>query len=165
MIKINKAELLETLNKIRLSQLKLDSIIQSKKGNGSTEYLILALFAEFGEMLNEWNLFKFWHSNPVVNEDAWKEESIDILHIAMTLLNELTLSDYLKPIEQAIDLAFEVDYEEALLLKTTTPGDTSNLVSWIAIAILPFKEDWAELETAYYKKHNKNIERANNINY
>lgn len=65
-----------------------DDVIITRKLEGSDEQWIqrymMAMFVEMAELLDETN-YKWWKNPKVVDEDALKEELVDILHFFISL--------------------------------------------------------------------------------
>lgn len=173
--------------KILRAQAEIDKLIMEKAG--LTKYKLfdveLALKVELGELANEWQGFKFWKANKKINREKMLEEWADCMAFACSIENysfkiialnkageedinnagKETLEDiseqiYCKEIdpkrEQVLN-ALNVRNMFIHLLKSSCV-DIAEVV--VLGELLGFTHE--EMEQAYFKKRDKNLERIRN---
>lgn len=173
------ADLLNTVRLMFSDQLLIDEQITANKSTGTIFLRSIALYAELGEMLNEYNEFKFWHANPVKNVAAWKEEHIDILAVSLSMgnmmaedlqkndepvLKEQFMEELLRDVAYTLYITEEKAGYDGLIVLAASIG-SEYLSNWIALAVYPFINNVEELKELYKAKSNINYERANNKDY
>ncbi|MFJ7647737.1 dUTP diphosphatase [Lysinibacillus sp. NPDC097279] len=170
-LKTENAALNEQLWGIRLQELyakqaELENFIAEKHGLNIQDYLEeqqLSILVELAESANEWQGFKYWKQNKQVNREKLLEETVDVLHLI--LARGIALGWYIATIKAIKNKSITGQYKA--LMQTIVTDEESNSSYAIAfnlyaglVEMLGFT--WLEVEAAYIKKHQKNIDRQNN---
>ena len=170
-LKVENAALNEQLWGSRLQalyakQAELENFIAEKHGLDVLEYLEeqqLATLVELAESANEWQGFKYWKQNKVVDREKLLEETVDVLHLI--LARGITFKWKVTSVEPLIKPSITQQYKTLMYVIGT--DEESQVTYFLAfnlyvglVEMLGFT--WLEVEAAYAKKHQENIDRQNN---
>lgn len=151
------------------AQKELDSKMMAKGGIECYPFDMVktAYLVELGEMLNEWQGFKYWKSNKKVSKKDLLIEFADCLHFALSIHNNY----------EAMQIFYTESYWENFftrhneLIKARQDKLYSNIFNafnitpslLVDLLTLAYSMDISmdELERAYYYKYNINLERVN----
>ncbi|MGE7839584.1 dUTP diphosphatase [Lysinibacillus sp. NPDC093712] len=147
-------------------QAELENFIAEKHGLNTQDYLEeqqLSILVELAESANEWQAFKYWKQNKKVNRENLLEETVDVLHLI--LARGIALGWYVTTIKALKKKSITGQY--IALMQTIVTNEESSVTYAIAfnlfaglVEMLGFT--WLEVEAAYAKKHQENIDRQNN---
>ena len=154
------------IKKMLQAQKELDKA-NFKKG-GVDEYPLqqvkTAYRVELGELLNEWQGFKFWKANKVIDRDKMVEEWADCMHFALSLESYLceAKEEEESPDEFECDdfncLEFDSEYK---VINDCFSIISTRMIDTVALG-LKLGFTLKELEQAYWNKYKINWERVNN---
>lgn len=141
-------------------QKKLDNLIHSKKGLLFRETIRdreIALYVEFGELMNEVQKFKYWKDNKKFNKERILDELVDCLHFSASLYNEDKIS-----VDAQIILDFYNDelYELEFFRELNSSYKYTHF-EWLFAYGLKLGFTEKEIYNGYIKKNKENIERVN----
>jgi len=156
------------LQSLYAKQAELENFIAEKHGISIHDYLDeqqLSILVELAESANEWQGFKYWKLNKNVDHEKLLEETVDVLHLilargialgwqiaAVKAMTYQSITGQYKALIQSV--AIDKDAESK-----STYEETFNLYVGL-VEMLGFT--WTEVEAAYMKKHQENIDRQNN---
>ncbi|WP_342535711.1 dUTP diphosphatase [Lysinibacillus sp. FSL K6-1151] len=156
------------LQSLYAKQAELENFIARKHGISIHDYLDeqqLSILVELAESANEWQGFKYWKLNKNVDREKLLEETVDVLHLilargialgwqiaAVKAMTNQSITGQYKALIQSV--AIDKDAESKF-----TYEETFNLYVGL-VEMLGFT--WTEVEAAYLKKHQENIDRQNN---
>lgn len=170
-LKSENASLYEQLwgNRLQVlyaKQAELENFIAEKHGLNVQDYLEeqqLSILVELAESANEWQGFKYWKQNKQVDREKLLEETVDVLHLI--LARGIALGWYIATIKAIKNKSITGQYKA--LMQSIVTDEESKVTYAIAfnlfaglVEMLGFT--WLEVEAAYAKKHQENIERQNN---
>jgi dimeric dUTPase (all-alpha-NTP-PPase superfamily) len=159
------------LQKLFEMQKSLDERIIREKGLERKNLLpnkILALQVELGELANEWQMFKYWKTNPQP-KPGMLEEYVDCLHFILSIAIELgyTVDDLYVWDDELIgkteDIFLELMYW-VVLLKSKNEQQRKTAFRTICYIFFNMAEQrfgftWEQIEEAYTKKNAENHKR------
>lgn len=159
------------LIKLLKKQEGLDLVIFNNAGikEYPKENIKLALLTELGELANEWQGFKHWKKNKIIDKEKMLSEFADCLHFALSLENNLKQLDK----ESLQNFDYIVRKIDAQAKSSTLEDD--KIYGFIATYKTVIEEDIPllgiitlglclnitldEMEEFYLKKHNINYQR------
>lgn len=154
------------LQMLYAKQAELENFIANKHGISIHDYLNeqqLAILVELAESANEWQGFKYWKLNKNVDREKLLEETVDVLHLI--LARGLVLGWQVAEVKAFKSTSITTQYT-SLMQKVATDEESQktyaqsfNLYVGL-VEMLGFT--WQEVEAAYIKKHQENIDRQNN---
>lgn len=154
------------LQALYAKQAELENFIAEKHGLNVQDYLEeqqLSILVELAESANEWQAFKYCKQNKQVNREKLLEETVDVLHLI--LARGIALDWYVVTIKAMKNKSITGQY--IALMQTIVMDEESNASYAVAfnlfaglVEMLGFT--WLEVEAAYAKKHQENIDRQNN---
>ncbi|MGE7092557.1 dUTP diphosphatase [Lysinibacillus sp. NPDC048646] len=147
-------------------QAELETFIANKHGISIHDYLDeqqLAILVELAESANEWQGFKYWKQNKNIDREKLLEETVDVLHLI--LARGIVLGWQAATVKAMKNQSITGQYKA--LMQSIVTDEESKITYAIAVNLyiglvemLGFT--WQEVETAYAKKHQENIDRQNN---
>ncbi|MEB2279689.1 dUTP diphosphatase [Lysinibacillus xylanilyticus] len=147
-------------------QAELENFIADKHGISIHDYLNeqqLAILVELAESANEWQGFKYWKLKKDVDREKLLEETVDVLHLI--LARGIVLGWQVATVKAYKTTSITMQYT-SLMQKVVAYEESQktyaaafNLYAGL-VEMLGFT--WLEVEEAYMKKHQKNIERQKN---
>lgn len=156
------------LQSLYAKQAELENFIACKHGISIHDYLDeqqLSILVELAESANEWQGFKYWKLNKNVDREKLLEETVDVLHLilargialgwqiaAVKAMTYQSITGQYKALIQSVAIDKEAESK-------STYAITFNLYVGL-VEMLGFT--WTEVEAAYMKKHQENIDRQNN---
>ena len=156
------------LHSLYAKQAELENFIAEKHGISIHDYLDeqqLSILVELAESANEWQGFKYWKLNKNVDREKLLEETVDVLHLilargialgwqiaAVKAMTYQSITGQYKALIQSVAIDKEAESK-------STYAITFNLYVGL-VEMLGFT--WTEVEAAYLKKHQENIDRQNN---
>lgn len=156
------------LHSLYAKQAELENFIARKHGISIHDYLDeqqLSILVELAESANEWQGFKYWKLNKNVDREKLLEETVDVLHLilargialgwqiaAVKAMTYSSITGQYKALIQSVAIDKEAESK-------STYAITFNLYVGL-VEMLGFT--WTEVEAAYMKKHQENIDRQNN---
>ncbi|MGE7946497.1 dUTP diphosphatase [Lysinibacillus sp. NPDC093688] len=154
------------LRMLYAKQAELENFIADKHGIDIHDYLNeqqLAILVELAESANEWQGFKYWKLKKDVDREKLLEETVDVLHLI--LARGLILGWQVATIKAYKSTSVTTQYT-SLMQKIATEEETQKTYTQLfnlyagLVEMLGFA--WLEVEEAYMKKHQENIDRQNN---
>ncbi len=156
------------LQSLYAKQAELENFIAEKHGISIHDYLDeqqLSILVELAESANEWQGFKYWKLNKNVDREKLLEETVDVLHLilargialgwqiaAVKAMTYQSITGQYKALIQSVAIDKEAESK-------STYEKTFNLYVGL-VEMLGYS--WQEVEVAYIKKHQENIDRQNN---
>ena len=170
---MSKKDLMELLDAQRI----MDNTVLEKNDPITTdsrfECIQLATMGEISEMMNEIETFKFWKKQR--NKRNFLEESVDVLHFLLSLMNQFEEIGYSKTkLHRAITISNEGDipsenklakflYGHVLLLDLEDDKHIEEILRDALKALLMLQKvrgyEWEDVKKAYYEKNEINLQR------
>lgn len=154
------------LQMLYAKQSELENFIADKHGIAIHDYLNeqqLAILVELAESANEWQGFKYWKLKKDVDREKLLEETVDVLHLI--LARGIVLGWQVATVKAYKTESITMQYK-SLMQKIATEEESQKTYSQAFNIYIGLVEmlgfTWQEVETAYAKKHQENIDRQNN---
>jgi len=154
------------LQMLYAKQAELENFIADKHGIAIHDYLNeqqLAILVELAESANEWKGFKYWKLNKNVDREKLLEETVDVLHLI--LARGIVLGWQVATVKAYKTTSITMQYK-SLIQKIATDEESQKTYALAFNMYIGLVEmlgfTWLEVEEAYAKKHQENIDRQNN---
>ncbi|MFE3573930.1 dUTP diphosphatase [Lysinibacillus sp. NPDC059133] len=154
------------LRMLYAKQAELENFIADKHGIDIHDYLNeqqLAILVELAESANEWQGFKYWKLKKDVDREKLLEETVDVLHLI--LARGIVLGWQVATVKAYKTTSITMQYK-SLMQKIATDEESQKTYALAFNMYIGLVEmlgfTWQEVETAYAKKHQENIDRQNN---
>ncbi|MFJ6264399.1 dUTP diphosphatase [Lysinibacillus xylanilyticus] len=164
--KLNEQVWGNRLQMLYAKQAELENFIADKHGIDIHEYLNeqqLAILVELAESANEWQGFKYWKLKKDVDREKLLEETVDVLHLI--LARGIVLGWQVTTVKAYKTTSITMQYK-SLMQKIANDEESQKTYSLAFNLYIGLVEmlgfTWQEVETAYAKKHQENIDRQNN---
>ncbi|MEY9976561.1 dUTP diphosphatase [Lysinibacillus sp. RC79] len=154
------------LQALYAKQAELENFIADKHSIAIHDYLNeqqLAILVELAESANEWQGFKYWKLKKGVDREKLLEETVDVLHLI--LARGIVLGWQVATVKAYKTASITTQYK-SLMQKIATDEESQKTYALAFNMYIGLVEmlgfTWQEVETAYAKKHQENIDRQNN---
>lgn len=154
------------LRMLYAKQAELENFIADKHGIAIHDYLNeqqLAILVELAESANEWQGFKYWKLKKDVDREKLLEETVDVLHLI--LARGIVLGWQVATVKAYKTTSITMQYK-SLIQKIATDEESQKTYALAFNMYIGLVEmlgfTWLEVEEAYAKKHQENIDRQNN---
>lgn len=154
------------LRMLYAKQAELENFIADKHGIDTHDYLNehqLAILVELAESANEWQGFKYWKLKKDIDREKLLEETVDVLHLI--LARGIVLGWQVTTVKAMKYQSITMQYK-SLMQKIATDEESQKTYTLVFNMYIGLVEmlgfTWLEVEEAYAKKHQENIDRQNN---
>lgn len=143
-------------------QKKVDKTITEKSGTPDLWHLYFAMLTEVFEFYNEIGEWKWWKHNHQIDKEKVLEEAADVYAFGLSYFNIINENSFEDNLEKGLAI---INEEEGDVIKSIASSlmdvklTPEVLLLLVTHSVLELGYTIEELEEAYYKKSQKNIQR------